>query len=61
VIDIRGAPWMPRDHLRMNGLVGWNDHDIVPLCVVEGVSPINSTYLDSRLFRRACYSHFSER
>jgi hypothetical protein len=37
-MDVRGAQWMPRDPLRMNGVLGWNDRDIVPLYAVQEVA-----------------------
>ena len=35
--DVWGASWMLPDHLRMSGVVGWNDRDIVSLDAAQEV------------------------
>jgi hypothetical protein len=36
-MDVWGAQWRPHDPLRMNGVVGCNNRDIVPLYAVQEV------------------------
>ena len=42
-MDLWGAQWMLHDPLRMNGVLGWNARDIVPLYAVQGWPPRSTT------------------